>query len=79
MGVIAQARKLLPWTTKVQPVLADGATKDGPLVWIRSDDGTLNPCRAREAREFKFLVGGVPHEHVGTAPDGVWIYAARPY
>ena len=79
MGLMNQARNLLPWTKKQKPVVADGALKDGPLVWIRSSDGALLPCRARYEREFKFSIGGVPHEHIDTAPDGTWIYAARKY
>lgn len=79
MGMMDTARKLLPWKARTPPVLADGARPDSPLVWIRSEDGSLSPCRARESREFKFWVVGVPHEHVDTASDGTWIYAARPY
>ena len=79
MGLADQARKLLAWTKKVQPVIADGARADGPRVWIRSDDGRLTPCHAVDAKAFKFFVGGQPHEHVDTAADGTWIYAARSY
>ena len=46
MGLADQARKLLAWTKKVQPVMADGARPDGPRVWIRSDDGSLMPTAA---------------------------------
>ena len=92
MGLADQARKILAWRpTKAAlaaitppPVvaddgvpLADGATVTGPIVWIRAEDGTLTPCHAPSAKDYKFWVNGVSHEHVDTLPDGTWVYVAR--
>ena len=76
MGALA---RVLSWIRKAPEVLADGARPDGPSAWIRSDDGGLTRMRTRFEREFKVFVGGVPHEHVDTLADGVWVYAAREY
>ena len=76
MGLTA---RVLSWIRKAPDVLADGAATKGPVAWIRSDDGGLTRCRTPYARIFKMFVGGVPHEHVDTASDGTWIYAARGY
>lgn len=76
MGAVA---RVLSWIRRVPDVLADGAVATGPVAWIRADDGGVTKCRTREVRTFKIFVGGIPHEHVETADDGTWIYAARPY
>ena len=53
------------------------ATVLGPLVWVRQDGGAMTPCRADDARAFRILIGGLPHEHTDTAEDGTWIYELR--
>ena len=55
------------------------ATVLGPLVWVRQEGDVMTPCRAEEARAFRFFIGGQLHEHTDTAEDGTWIYEARKY
>lgn len=71
--------RLLAWVRRAPDVIADGARADGPIAWIRADDGGLTRVRLREAGITKIFVTGQPHEHVDTDAEGVWIYAARTY
>ena len=73
MGLL---RKLLKFPAEIAK--ADDTPDNGPVVLIRDDYG-LTPCRIPELNLFRFTRGGQMHEHVDTAADGTWIYAARPY
>lgn len=45
-------------------------------VYLRSDDGDLEPILSQFARARKIRVGGVDYEHTHDHSDGAWIYRA---
>ena len=83
MGIFDRAREWVGLTPPVppkpppDPSLADGASTDGPVVFIREADGTMTPIHAKEAKVFKVIIGGQVYEHVANAEDGTWIYEVR--
>lgn len=83
MGFLDRAKELMGMAPPVppqpppDPSLADGASVEGPLIWIREADGALTPIHAKEAKVFKVIIGGQVYEHVTNAPDGTWIYELR--
>jgi len=79
MGLADAARKLLKFTGAKEIFHADDAPDNGPVVLVRDDSGGLTHYRVPEEHMYRFFVGGQMHEHVATAEDGTWIYAARSY